>query len=151
MNVEKTKDIINSLFVDVFNSILYLEDNFISDRLDSKVTVNEVHVLEAISLSKKRSMGAIAKKLMITEGTLTTSVNRIVSKGYLTKNRDETDKRVFLLELTEAAEEVMDVHKEFHDRMMNHVIDNPNIDEKLVDSLQSLKLFFNQLKDEYKK
>ncbi len=151
MNNIKTKEIINSLFVDVFNSILYLEDNFISDRINERVTVNEVHVMEAILLSEKKSMGAIAKKLMVTEGTLTTSVNKLIAKGFISKVRDEIDKRVYLLDLTDNADEVMEVHKEFHDRMMNHVIDNPNIDEKLVESLESLKLFFNQLKDEYKK
>ena len=151
MNNTKTKEIINSLFVDVFNSILYLEDNFISDRLNNRVTVNEVHVMEAILLSEKRSMGAIARKLMITEGTLTTSVNKLVTKGFISKNRDEIDKRVYLLDLTDDADEVMEVHKEFHDRMMNHVIENPNIDDKLVESLESLKIFFNQLKDEYKR
>lgn len=147
----RTKEVINSLFVDVFNSILYLEDSFIARRLNDKVTVNEVHVIEAITLSEKKNMGTIAKRLMITEGTLTTSVNRLVQKGYLVRERDEQDKRVYILGLTEKAEQVMEVHKEFHDRMMQHVIDNPNIDEKLVDSLESLKLFFNELKEEYKK
>ncbi len=151
MDIKKTKEVVNSLFVDVFNSILYLEDSYIADKLKDKVTVNEVHVIEAIMNSEKRSMGAIAKKLMITEGTLTTSVNRLVQKGYLSRERDEQDRRVYILGLTEKADQVMEVHKHFHDRMVQHVLDNPNIDEKLVDSLESLKLFFNELKDEYKK
>lgn len=151
MNEKRTKEVVNSLFVDVFNSILYLEDSYIAEKLQDKVTVNEIHVIEAITLSEKKSMGAIARRLMITEGTLTTSVNRLVQKGYLTRERDENDKRVYILGLTDKAWKVMEVHKHFHDRMIQHVLENPNIDEKLIDSLEALKMFFDGLKDEYKK
>lgn len=151
MDEKRTREVVNSLFVDVFNSILHLEDTYIATRIKDKVTVNEIHVIEAIMLNEKRSMGAIAKRLLITEGTLTTSVNRLVQKGYLTRERDEMDKRVYILGLTEKADEVMKIHKHFHERMIQHVLDDPGIDESLIDSLEALKVFFNSLKEEYER
>ncbi len=151
MDEKRTREVVNSLFVDVFNSILHLEDTYISSKIKDKVTVNEIHVIEAIKLNDKKSMGAIAKRLLITEGTLTTSVNRLVQKGYLTRERDDADRRVYKLGLTIKAEEVMEIHTHFHDRMIEHVIEDPNIDESLIDSLEHLKVFFNSLKEEYEK
>ncbi len=151
MDEKRTKEVVNSLFVDVFNSILQLEDTYISSKINDRVTVNEIHVIEAIMLNEKKSMGAIAKRLLITEGTLTTSVNRLVQKGYLTRERDKSDRRVFRLGLTEKAKEVMEIHAHFHNRMIEHVIEDPNIDESLIDSLEHLKIFFGSLKEEYEK
>ena len=43
--------------------------------------MNEVHVLEAIEKTDEPTMTNIAKRLRITVGTLTTSMNRLVEKG----------------------------------------------------------------------
>ena len=151
MNEVKSREVINSLFVDVFNSILHLEENFMVERLGNRVTINEVHVIEAIILSEKKSMGSVAKRLMVTEGTLTTSINKLLQKGLIEKKRDEFDRRVYLLSLTDEAEKIMAIHKEFHEMMINHVLDDPNIDDSLIDSLKSLKEFFDNLKEVYKR
>ncbi|XMB86888.1 MarR family transcriptional regulator [Mycoplasmatota bacterium WC44] len=151
MDKNRSKEVINRLFVNVFNDILYLEENFMNKRLVERVTINEVHVMEAIELSEKKSMGSVAKRLMVTEGTLTTSINRLVKKEYIERNRDEKDKRVFLLSLTEKGKNVMSVHGDFHDLMVDFVNDDPSIDENLIDSLVSLQKFFSRLKETYKK
>jgi len=151
MKREESREIINRLFVDVFNDILYLEQNYIHDKLHDRVTVNEVHVMEKIQLADKKSMGNIAKQLMITEGTLTTSINRLVQKGFIKRTRDASDKRVYLLSLTSSGEEVLRVHEEFHDLMVEEVINNPDIGDNLIDSLVHLQDFFNELKGIYGK
>lgn len=149
MKKEESREIINRLFVDVFNDILQLEENFIHDSLNNNVTMREIHVMEKIQLSEKKSMGIIAKQLLITEGTLTTSINRLVKKGFIVRTRDKIDKRVYLLSLTPQAGKVLKVHSEFHDMMVEEVISNPDIGDNLVQSLQHLQDFFNSLKKVY--
>mgnify|MGYP002519951255 CR=1 FL=1 len=39
-------------------------------------------------------MSYIAKALMITQGTLTTNISKLVQKGYVVKYKDEYDKRL---------------------------------------------------------
>ena len=115
---EKTRNILNELLVDVFNHILDIEQNQLKKN-GVNLSMNEVHVLEAVTLVKEPKMGDIAEKLRITVGSLTTSVNRLVKKGYIVRRADEKDRRKVLLELTESAQKVLKVHEEFH----NHLID----------------------------
>ncbi|QVK21626.1 MarR family transcriptional regulator [Mycoplasmatota bacterium] len=151
MKKKESREIINRLFVDVFNDILQLEENFIHDKLHDRVTITEVHVMEKIQLSEKKSMGSVAKQLMITEGTLTTSINRLVQKGYIEKRRDDNDKRVYLLSITKSGLEILDIHSKFHEMMVEEVINNPSIGDNLVQSLVHLQDFFKGLKKIYGK
>ena len=42
--------------------------------------MTEVHILEAIEKSESNMMSAIAKRLMVTQGTLTVSTSKLVKK-----------------------------------------------------------------------
>jgi DNA-binding MarR family transcriptional regulator len=86
-------------------------------------------------------MGDIAEKLRITVGSLTTSVNRLVKKGYIVRRDDEKDRRKVLLELTESAQKVLKVHEEFH----NHLIDSLFLDMKIEDEVVLIKSLENIL------
>ena len=78
------KEIINTLLVDLFNHILRIEEESLQ-KLGVKLTMTEVHVLEAIELSENKTMTEVANRLNITLGTLTTSINRLVRKTWLLK------------------------------------------------------------------
>ena len=137
---EKTRNILNELLVDVFNHILDIEQNQLKKN-GVNLSMNEVHVLEAVKLVKEPKMGDIAKKLRITVGSLTTSVNRLVKKGYIVRRDDEKDRRKVLLELTESAQKVLKVHEEFH----NHLIDSLFLDMKIEDEVVLIKSLENIL------
>ena len=75
------KEVINELLVDVFNHILSIEAEVLKNR-GVKLSMTEVHVLEAIKNTEDPTMGNIANKLRITMGTLTTSINVLVRKKF---------------------------------------------------------------------
>ena len=79
--MEVAKKMINELLVDVFNHILSIEGAQLR-RKGVKLSMNEVHVLEAITKAEIPTMTNVAKRLRVTVGTLTTSINRLVEKGY---------------------------------------------------------------------
>lgn len=137
---EKKRNILNELLVDVFNHILDIEQNQLKKN-GVNLSMNEVHVLEAVTLVKEPKMGDIAEKLRITVGSLTTSVNRLVKKGYIVRRDDEKDRRKVLLELTESAQKVLKVHEEFH----NHLIDSLFLDMKIEDEVVLIKSLENIL------
>lgn len=138
-----SKEIINELLVDVFNHILSIEETTLKKR-GVTLSMTEVHVLEAIKDVEVGTMGNVAKKLRVTLGTLTTSVNGLVKKGYVHRYRDESDRRKVYLELTEKANKVLTIHDEFHDEMIDSLFEELELDkdEAIMKSLESISEFF---------
>lgn len=139
------KEVINELIVDVFNHILSIESEVLKDR-GVKLSMTEVHVLEAIKNTEDPTMGNVANKLRITMGTLTTSVNVLVKKEYVSRYRDENDRRKVYLELNDQARSVLVIHDEFHEEMVSSLLKDLNLDKDkiLLKSLENISNYFKQ-------
>jgi len=141
--MESPKKVINELLVEVFNNILNIEGQTLRER-GIKLSMNEVHVLEAIKKTEVPTMTNIARRLRITVGTLTTSTNRLVEKGFAKRHREEEDKRKVIVSLTDSAIDVLAIHDKFHDEMLDAVFADMNLeeDELLLQSLENLSEYF---------
>lgn len=139
--------ILNELLVDLFNYILLLEERNLKQNGLNNLSITEVHILEAVEKVATPSMGEVANRLMVTPGTLSTSVNRLIQKGYLMNERSEQDRRVVLLSLTDKGREAYRIHEDFHKKMIDHILENTGFkeDELLIQSLQKLMDFFKSL------
>ena len=139
------KQVINELLVDVFNQILSIEGVTLKE-WGVKLSMTEVHVLEAVRNSEVHTMGSVANRLRVTLGTLTTSVNVLVKKGYVSRYRDDTDRRKVLLELNDSAVEVLKLHDKFHDEMISSLFNDLELekDEVLMKSLENISAYFKQ-------
>jgi DNA-binding MarR family transcriptional regulator len=137
------KKIINELLVDIFNHILSIEARILKDR-GVELSITEVHILEAIRNTEVPTMSNIARKLRVTVGTLTTSINTLERKDQVIKRPDLEDKRRVFIDLTKKAEEILIIHDEFHEEMIDQGIKDLNIkeDETLVKSLENIKNYF---------
>ena len=91
-------------------------------------------------------MSAIAKRLMVTQGTLTVSTSKLVKKGYVERVKDEKDKRIVRLTLTDKAESIMQIHNQFHEAMIEKLLNELELDkeEELINSLKNLMKFFKE-------
>ena len=141
--MSKAKAIINELLVEVFNHILSIEGSKLKEA-GVKISMNEMHVLEAVQKTEDPAMSNIARRLRVTVGTLTTSINRLVEKGYATRKREEEDKRKVIISLTDKAFEVLKIHDQFHEEMLSAVFEDMNLeeDEVLLQSLENLSEYF---------
>lgn len=139
------KEVINELLVDVFNHILSIEADVLKQR-GVKISMTEVHVLEAIKNSQIPTMGSVAHKLRVTLGTLTTSINVLVRKNYVVRYRDESDRRKVYLKLSDSALEVLKVHDEFHNEMVSSLFKDLELekDEVLMKSLENISQYFKE-------
>lgn len=135
--------IINDLLVDVFNHILSIENGALKER-GIKLSMNEVHVLEAIEKTEDPTMSHLARRLRVTVGTLTTAMNRLVEKGYVSRYREPNDKRKVMIKLTKKALPVLEVHNEFHNEMIGEVVKDMKLDqdEVLINSLMNIRDYF---------
>ena len=135
---------INDILVNLFNEILKLEEEAIITDEFKDITNNDMHIIEAVGLSGENTMSVVAKKLGITAGSLTTSVNSLVNKKYVTRQRSEEDRRVVFLKLTEKGKRAYEHHREYHRQMTEAVISRLDENEVpvLIKTLTGLSEFF---------
>ncbi|MCR0590496.1 MarR family transcriptional regulator [[Clostridium] innocuum] len=141
--MDDTRHTLNELLVDLFNYILLIEEKNLRDQ-GVKLSMTEVHILEAIEKSESNMMSAIAKRLMVTQGTLTVSTSKLVKKGYVERVKDERDKRIVRLKLTEKAVSILAIHNRFHEEMIERLLNELELDKEveLIQSLRNLMEFF---------
>lgn len=143
MNINQT---LNELLVELFHDIMTIEEKSIRKGPFKDVTVNDLHVIEAIGTEKSKNMSTVAKALGVTMGTLTISVNALVKKGFVERVRSEEDRRVVLISLTERGKKAYKNHQDFHSDMIQSIVGQLDEDEKkiLQKSLEKLNWFFKE-------
>lgn len=139
-----TFDTINDILVHLFNEIWELEEKAIITEEFKDISNNDMHIVEAIGSGDGNNMSTIAKKLSITVGSLTTSMNSLVNKKYVIRERSEEDRRVVNIRLSDKGRKAFQHHKDFHTQMTNAVVNSLGEDELpvLTKTLHSLAEFF---------
>lgn len=138
------RQVANELLVDIFDDILMIEENVMRAMGHHNVTMTEVHTIEAIGRVEEKTMSTVAEALEITVGTLTTAVNKLVKKNLVTRMRDEGDRRIVLIRLTEEGQVIFDAHEQFHRDMIDHLMKDLELTDEceLIKSLANLRDFF---------
>ena len=130
---------INKILVHLFNDIWELEEKAVITEEFKDLTNNDMHIIEAIGLGTGNNMSTIAKKLGITVGSLTTSMNSLVNKKYAVRHRSEEDRRIVNIQLTEKGEKAY-----HHQKMVEAVVETLDEEEipVLTKALDNLYQFF---------
>lgn len=144
--MKKNEEILNSLFVEVFNDILLIEQKTLRTGILSDLSVTEIHTIEAIGYKTSRTMSEVASDLNITVGTLTTAVNKLIKKEYVSRKRIESDRRVVLIELTKKGRLAHRLHERFHRQMVNETLNSMTEEEAkaLGKALFNMTTFFKE-------
>ena len=138
---------LNHFFVSTFNKILLWEERALNQSGITNLSVKELHILEAtaqLTAFGQNTMSNVARQNDITVGALTTAVNTLVKKGYLTRGNDVNDRRIVTIELTDLGLEAERKHAKYHEDMVNDVakvLDEAELDT-LTHSLQQLSDYF---------
>ena len=137
-------DALNEVLVKLFHNIYDIEEQMIRTGEYKDVTANDMHVIEAIGIGEKKNMTTIAKALHVTTGTLTISINSLVKKNYVERERSEEDRRVVLVSLTPRGQRAFMHHQRFHERMIDAVVEQLSEEEQriLEKSLWRINQFF---------
>lgn len=143
MNVHDT---LNEILVILFNDILDLEQKaLVSDKFKN-ISINDMHIIEAIGMGAPRKMSEIAKTMKVTVGTLTTAMNSLVNKGYVIREKGYEDRRMVFISLTELGIEAYEKHARFHEKMVQAVMKSLDDEEiaVLVRALKDLSVYFKE-------
>lgn len=138
--MEKTHKKINDSLVALINKIWAEEASALIIEEFKDLTINDMHVIEAVGLGGQSNMSAIAKRLNITIGSLTTSMNSLVKKAYVERKRSEEDRRVVYITLTEKGERAYRHHENYHRQMTDKILSGLSKEEfplfiKMLDTL----------------
>ena len=121
---------LNEMLVNLFNHVMDIESQAVITEEFKDISNNDMHIIEAVGIEEPRNMSDIAKRLDVTVGTLTTNMNGLDKKGYIIRQRSETDKRVVYITLTERGRKAFFHHRDFHRNMIKSVVVGLDDDEK---------------------
>lgn len=135
---------LNEVLVKLFRDITTIEEQVIKTGEYKELTVNDMHVIEAIDIREAKNMTSVAKALSVTTGTLTISVNGLVKKGYVERTRSEEDRRVVLISLTSKGRRAFLQHQRFHQEMIASIVEGLSDEEQeiLEKALRNVNQFF---------
>lgn len=138
---------LNEVLVKLFRDINTIEERAIKTGEYKELTVNDMHVIEAIDIHEPKNMSTVAKSLSVTTGTLTIAVNGLVKKGYVDRIRSEEDRRVVLISLTEKGRRAFAQHQSFHQEMIDAVVEGLTPEEQVIleKALRNVNQFFRNV------
>ena len=141
-------DVFHDILVNLFQEIMDIEEKALITAEFKNISVNDMHIIEAIGTGEPKNMSTVAKLMSVTVGTLTIAINNLVKKGYVSRVRSEEDRRVVLIFLTEKGKRAYQHHREFHDGMVKALVEGRDEGQQkiLVKSLLNLRTFFNSYK-----
>ena len=141
---------VNNILVRLFKDILDIEERALITSEYKDISVNDMHIMEAIGIQEKKNMSTVARAVSVTVGTLTIAINHLVKKGYVERTRSEEDRRVVLVSLSDKGEKAYLHHKIFHEKMVMAVLDglNPQETKDLTKALLKLQKFFDNYTNE---
>ena len=115
-------DQLNEILVYLFDHALDIERNFLIRDTFKDISVNDMHVINAIGLHNEVNMSSLAKKV------------------------GETDRRVVLVSLTEKGESAFRHHEDFHTRIVDAIHASLTEEECRI-LIKGLSSFEKNLKD----
>jgi len=132
--MDNLEEVLVEILSKVYCRIVYNEDKILKDMVGDPLSIKEMHTLDVVYSSmatKTNTAGNIAKKLGITLGTCTTNIDRLVTKGLVNKVKNDNDRRVVYIELTEKGIQVHLKHKGMHKKIITKAISKLTMTEKV--------------------
>lgn len=145
-----TYETLNEVLVSLFRDVNDIEQKAIITSEFGDLTNNDMHVIEAIGIHEPKNMSTIARALSVTVGTLTISMNSLVKKGYVDRQRSSEDRRVVYISLSEKGVKAYHHHKKFHEQMIESVVKELTEEEleALVKALTKLNSWFRSFEED---
>ena len=130
--MDNLEEILVDLLCKTYNKIIYHEEKILKDL--HGLTLKECHTIDVIyntMRTKNNTSSNIAKLLGITLGTLTTNIDRLCEKGYVSRDKSDKDKRITVINLTELGMTIRKKHELSHKKLIRSAIEKLSTSEKV--------------------
>lgn len=112
--------------------------------LKHNLTLGQFAVMEALYSKGRLSTGEVMEKILSTSGNIPVIVKNLEKDGFITRKQDESDKRRFILDLTDKGKDLMDEIVPENLKFMDELISLWNDDEK-----EELIILMNKFRRKY--
>lgn len=134
--------ILEEILSSVYGKVISNEEKLLKSL--GPLGLKEFNTLDAIAIATKNKCNTannIAKILSITPGTLTTNLDRLQDKGYVTKEKNNNDKRLVQIFLTPSGVALRKKRETAHSKLIASSISKLSTSEKvaLVNALNKIE------------
>lgn len=112
--------------------------------LKHNLTLGQFAVMEALYSKGRLSTGEVMEKILSTSGNIPVIVKNLEKDGFITRKQDESDKRRFILDLTDKGKNLMDEIVPENLKFMDELISLWDDDEK-----EELIILMNKFRRKY--
>lgn len=112
--------------------------------LKHNLTLGQFAVMEALYSKGKLSTGEVMEKILSTSGNIPVIVKNLEKEGFITRKQDESDKRRFILDLTDKGKDLMDEIVPENLKFMDELISLWDDDDK-----EELIILMNKFRRKY--
>jgi len=123
----QTKEL-SRLIVEFYERLSAWEDAVVKG---TGLTTAQNHAIEIVGHSGAIKMKDLAAKIGVTTGTLTVAVDRLEEKKLMRRVPHKTDRRSFLIELTDAGAQVFKQHHAHHLELTEGMFQGLSEDERV--------------------
>lgn len=106
----------------IYKAIVWIQEDRLRNSRFNDLSFKELHVINAISMYEHKTASQVAKHLHLTPATLTSTVDRLTKKGYVTRLKQASDRRVIRLGLTRKGRLVYRAHDAFHRQVVENFV-----------------------------
>ena len=143
--MDNLEEVLLEILCKAYSKIIYSEEKILKDMIGETLSTKEFHTLDIIysaMSSKNNTASTIASRLGITLGTCTTNIDRLIAKGLVHKVKNDSDRRVVYIELTEKGLQTHLKHVSMHKKVISKAIAKLSISEKvaLMNAIGKLEL-----------
>lgn len=96
---------------------------------DSGLSPAQIHTVEIIGHNKDMRMKELAERLGVTTGTLTVGVDKLEKLGLVERKPHKSDRRSWLIVLTDEGEKMYEQHHKFHQQFTNEISRDLSIEQ----------------------
>ena len=112
--------------------------------LKHNLTLGQFAVMEALYSKGRLSTGEVMEKILSTSGNIPVIVKNLEKDGFITRKQDESDKRRFILNLTDKGKDLMDEIVPENLKFMDELISLWDDDDK-----EELIILMNKFRRKY--
>lgn len=147
MLAEDKRQAIGALFTSVYTTFVDAEQQVFANEVTQDLTLPEMNTIAAIGVGNSYPMNVIAERVGVTMGTLTTTVNHLVKKGFVQRERCSSDRRQVLVSLTSKGRTAYRIRLHFHNKLVEQATEGltPEEQENLATAIGKVNDYLHEL------
>jgi DNA-binding MarR family transcriptional regulator len=114
----------------VHRVLIYDRTGFKSGMKAETLSLLDVYILKKIGEVESKKIYELVHEMEMDRGIVASSTNKLVSCGFVEKQKSQEDKRVFILRLTEEGRHLWEKNQGVHAELLNVVLGDVTLNEE---------------------